>query len=89
MKPYHDVKNIRFLKDQLVLEIDGKERVCDLKVVSTALFDASDVERMTFEISPSGYGVHWPLIDEDLSIDALLGVVMIWGQAWLIGVIGG
>ena len=75
MKPYHDVKGVRFRKDQLVLEIDGKERVYDLKVVSTALLEASDVERITFEISPSGYGVHWPLIDEDLSIDGLLGVV--------------
>ena len=28
-----------------------------------------------FEISPSGYGIHWPLLDEDLSIDGLLGVV--------------
>ena len=24
---------------------------------------------------PSGYGIHWPLIDEDLSIDGLLGIV--------------
>jgi len=27
------------------------------------------------EISPSGYGIYWPLIDEDLSIDGLLGIV--------------
>jgi hypothetical protein len=29
---------------------------------------------MRYEISPSGYGIRWPLIDEDLSIDGLLGV---------------
>ncbi len=27
-----------------------------------------------FEVSPAGYGIHWPEIDEDLSIDALIGV---------------
>ncbi|OYZ50723.1 MAG: hypothetical protein B7Y15_08625 [Bacteroidetes bacterium 24-39-8] len=25
-----------------------------------------------FTISPSGYGIHWPLIDEDLAVDAIL-----------------
>jgi hypothetical protein len=24
------------------------------------------------EVSPSGYGLHWPLIDEDLAITPLL-----------------
>ncbi|MBF0567096.1 MAG: DUF2442 domain-containing protein, partial [Nitrospirae bacterium] len=28
-----------------------------------------------FEISPSCYGIHWPLLDEDISIDGLLGIV--------------
>ena len=27
-----------------------------------------------FEISPSGYGIHWPEIDEDISIKAFLGL---------------
>ena len=25
-----------------------------------------------FEISPGGYGIHWPLIDEDISIKAFI-----------------
>ena len=27
------------------------------------------------ELSPSGYGIHWPLIDEDLSVNAFLNEV--------------
>ncbi|MCF6158838.1 MAG: DUF2442 domain-containing protein [wastewater metagenome] len=27
-----------------------------------------------YSFSASGYGIHWPLLDEDLSIDGLLGV---------------
>jgi len=39
------------------------------------LVKATEIERTTFEISPSGYGIYWPLLDEDLSIDGLLGIV--------------
>jgi hypothetical protein len=30
---------------------------------------------LAFEVSPSGYGIHWPRLDEDISIDGLLGIV--------------
>mgnify|MGYP006293266545 CR=1 FL=1 len=30
------------------------------------------VARETIEVSPAGYGLHWPLVDEDLSIDGIL-----------------
>jgi Protein of unknown function (DUF2442) len=32
---------------------------------------ATSIERNTYKISPSGSGVHWPLIDEDLSFPNL------------------
>jgi len=25
-------------------------------------------------VSPSGYGIHWPELDEDLSVDGLIGI---------------
>ena len=43
-----------------------------LDIVSPKLKFASADERNFYKISPSGYGIHWPLIDEDLSINALL-----------------
>jgi len=39
---------------------------------SPLLANASEAERMRFELSPGGYGIHWPLIDEDLSVGGLL-----------------
>lgn len=39
---------------------------------SWRLREASAEERQNYEISPSGYGVHWPEIDEDLSARGLL-----------------
>jgi hypothetical protein len=39
---------------------------------SERLAHASPIERNRAVLSPSGYGVHWPLIDEDLAIGPLL-----------------
>ncbi len=39
---------------------------------SERLARASLLERSRAELSPSGYGIHWPLIDEDLAVGALL-----------------
>ncbi len=36
--------------------------------------EANEQQKSHFEISPSGYGIHWPDIDEDLAIDSLIGV---------------
>lgn len=39
---------------------------------SERLARASLLERSRAELSPPGYGIHWPLIDEDLAIGPLL-----------------
>ncbi len=75
MKKYHDVSNLYFNNDEMVVTIDGQMRKFVLSEISSALEKASVEERNMYEISPSGYGIHWPLIDEDLSIDGLLGIV--------------
>jgi hypothetical protein len=33
---------------------------------------ATSAQRTNFEISPSGYGVHWPDVDEDISAEGML-----------------
>ena len=38
------------------------------------LVKANQMEREKVEILPSGYGIHWLLIDENLCIDGLLGI---------------
>ena len=74
MKKYHILEKIHIENDILSLTIDGTSHQFHLAEISDNLAGASDHERKKFEVSPSGYGIHWPLIDEDLSIDGLLGV---------------
>ena len=74
MKKYHDVETVAFDRDALLLKVDGKEHSFALADVSPRLLAASPAERERYEISPSGYGLHWPLLDEDLSVDGLMGI---------------
>ncbi len=74
MTRYHNIEKVLFQDDTMILVIDGKEYSFALKDISQRLANASPTERAAYEISPSGYGIHWPLLDEDLSVDGLLGV---------------
>ena len=75
MNKHHDIGKIQFHGDFLEITIDGATKRFQLKNISPLLEKASEIERKTFEVSPSGYGIHWPLLDEDISIDGLLGIV--------------
>ncbi len=71
---FHTVGPVTFSGDTMTIEIDGTENRFELSKVSSPLAGASAIERERYEVSPSGYGIHWPLLDEDLSIDGLLGI---------------
>ncbi|MFO8014656.1 MAG: DUF2442 domain-containing protein [Phycisphaerae bacterium] len=69
----HEVEVLSFTGSVLRLEIDGQAHEFDLAKHSDRLAKVSQAERENVEISPGGYGLHWPDLDEDLSIDGLLG----------------
>lgn len=71
---FHTIGKISFSGDQMTLEADDRQVTVDLHKISPRLATASAGQRMHYEVSPSGYGIHWPDLDEDLSVDALLGV---------------
>lgn len=68
----HNIEKISFESNFLFIQIDGKLIKFLLSSISKKLERATDLERSFYKISPSGYGIHWPLIDEDLSIDAII-----------------
>jgi hypothetical protein len=67
----HKIEDITFDKETMFLKVDGKTLSIPLENVSKKLLTADQTKRGLYTISPSGYGIHWPLIDEDLSIDNL------------------
>lgn len=56
----------------MILSVDERQIAIDIADISNKLLVASDIERSMYKISPSGYGVHWPLIDEDISVNELM-----------------
>ncbi len=54
------------------LIIDSKLITVPLDKISNKLKTANEFQRNLYKISPSGCGIRWPLIDEDLSVDACI-----------------
>ncbi len=72
MKKFHEVEKIEFEDEFLTLFVDGRSFRTRFAEVSERLANASEAQRRFFRVSPSGYGIHWPEIDEDLSVDGLI-----------------
>ena len=72
MEKAYNITDIRFENDYIIVKVD--ELLIKLKVadISEKLAKATDKERLDYKISPSGYGIHWKQLDEDLSINGLL-----------------
>ena len=69
----HRVEGIRFSGNRMNLIVDDQEYRVNVDEISDRLARADQEQRGNFEVSPSGYGIHWPEIDEDVSIDGIIG----------------
>jgi hypothetical protein len=65
-------KAIKTTPEALIVVLEGGSVSIPWEKCSERLANASLVERNRAELSPSGYGIHWPLIDEDLAVGPLL-----------------
>ncbi len=74
MNQHHQLENIEVEGTLLHITVDGDAYHIDLPQQSRRLRAAPMEALRHVEVSPSGYGLHWPEIDEDLSIDGLLGI---------------
>ena len=74
MDKAHHIQSAKVDGSELLLTVDGTDHVVDLCAHSDRLASASQSERANFVLSASGYGIHWPDVDEDLAIDGLIGI---------------
>ncbi len=66
------IQSVTFSEEKLLITVNEIDYSFNLKDISLKLLNATKEERNQFEISPANYGIHWPLIDEDLSIKGLI-----------------
>ena len=66
------IQDVRVSKDQITAQLtDG--RVISVPLAwSWRLSEATPAQRARFRIIGSGQGVHWPEIDEDISVEGML-----------------
>src|SRR5712692_10115053 len=66
------IQRIRVTKDQIIADlVDG--RVISVPLAwSWRLSEATPAQRTNFRLIGTGQGVHWPDVDEDISIEGML-----------------
>lgn len=60
--------------EALIVDLAERRVAIPWDKCSPRLASATEAERLRAELSPGGYGIHWPLLDEDLSITGLVSL---------------
>ncbi|OGL44758.1 MAG: hypothetical protein A2161_14675 [Candidatus Schekmanbacteria bacterium RBG_13_48_7] len=74
MDKAHNIHDKKLSGKFLSFYVNRRHYEIDITEFSDLLAVATKEQMENFDISPSGYGFHWPDIDEDLSIDGFIGV---------------
>lgn len=64
--------DVRFADDLLIVELRDGRTIGTPLVWYPRLRDATDAQRGNWRLNGSGYGIHWPDVDEDLSVEGML-----------------
>lgn len=74
MDRFYKISDLHFENDFMVIKVDNIIYTIRISDASKKLLSASEQIRNDFKISPSGYGIHWKQLDEDLSINGLIRI---------------
>lgn len=66
------ITNIQITRGMLIAQINDGRTVSIPLTWFPLLSNATEEQRQNFEISPGGYGIHWPDLDEDISIKSFI-----------------
>lgn len=64
--------DVKIEDGNLHFSFKGKSHDFQLKKLTSRLAGASAAQLLNYTVSPSGYGIHWNEIDEDISFGGLL-----------------
>lgn len=66
------IVSVRVTEDSLVVDLADGRTVSVPLTWYPRLLHATPEERSHWQLAGAGYGVHWPEIDEDLSVNGIL-----------------
>jgi hypothetical protein len=64
--------DVQVSDDELIVSLVDGRRICVPLVWFPKLLQAPADKRAKWELLGDGEGIHWPLIDEDLTVEGLL-----------------
>ncbi|HET6231809.1 MAG TPA: DUF2442 domain-containing protein [Longimicrobiaceae bacterium] len=76
------VTSVRVTDDSITAELADGRTISVPLAWSWRLSDATPVQRANWRLIGSGHGIHWPDVDEDISVRGMLdGVPAVRGNA--------
>lgn len=73
MDKVYDVKNFKVTKETISFELSNDSVTVRLNNSGSKILPQADLNDLqNFELDNSGIGIHWPTLDEDLSVEGLL-----------------
>ncbi len=66
------VKDVRFDDDSIIVDLDDGRTISAPLAWYPKLMNATPKQLKAWQVAGGGYGIHWPDIDEDLSVEGLL-----------------
>lgn len=70
--PGERVKHVRCTRDMLHVDLMDGRTISVPIAWYPRLLHATSEQRANWKVAGAGYGIHWPDLDEDLSVEGLL-----------------
>ena len=70
--PSERVADISCSNDKLTVDLEDGRSISVPLAWYPRLLHASAAQRQNWELAGAGFGIHWPDVDEDLSVEGLL-----------------
>ena len=71
-RPGERINNVRCSDDSLIVDLADGRTISVPLAWFPRLLAATPEQRDNWQVSGAGFGIHWPDIDEDLSVEGLL-----------------
>ena len=71
-RPGERINNARCSDDSLIVDLADGRTISVPLAWFPRLLAATQEQRDNWQVSGAGFGIHWPDIDEDLSVEGLL-----------------
>ena len=73
MDRIYDVKHLRVTQEYISFDLSGNHIRVPLTKSGSKVLPRTNLKYLQiFEIDDDGIGIHWPVVDEDLSVEGLL-----------------